>query len=241
MNSSEWLGSADPLAMLYAACGSVSERKLRFFACACFRRTQLCLHDQPHRDAVRFAERLADTPLPVSDATSDEGNETAEDDGLLLDAPKPPDYLGAEEEDLPQGVCVLRWQSYVAAREAVIEAIEDAAAKVSFMSGRWHSTREEEAALLATMLRDVVGVPNLILALDTSWLEWQDCTVVRLAQAAYDERELPSGHLDVKRLTILADALEEAGCTNEDILGHLRGPGPHLRGCWVVDLLLGKE
>jgi hypothetical protein len=50
---------------------------------------------------------------------------------------------------------------------------------------------------------------------------WRDATIPKLAQAAYDERELPSGHLDTKRLAILADALEEAGCTNEDVLEHL--------------------
>jgi hypothetical protein len=72
-------------------------------------------------------------------------------------------------------------------------------------------------------------------------LTWRDATIPKLAQAAYDDRELPSGHLDTKRLAILADALEEAGCTNEDVLAHLRGPGPHVRGCWVVDLLLAKE
>jgi hypothetical protein len=61
---------------------------------------------------------------------------------------------------------------------------------------------------------------------------------VQLAQVAYDERNLPSWELDPARL---ADALEEAGCADADILSHLRGPGPHVRGCWAVDLLLGKE
>ena len=61
-----------------------------------------------------------------------------------------------------------------------------------------------------------------------------------LATAAYEERILPAGTLDSDRLAVLADALEDAGCDNEDILSHLRGPGPHVRGCWVVDLLLGK-
>jgi hypothetical protein len=72
-------------------------------------------------------------------------------------------------------------------------------------------------------------------------LTWNDGIVVRLAQAAHDERHLPTGTLDNVRLAVLADALEEAGCANEQILGHLRGPGPHVRGCWVLDLLLGKE
>ena len=62
-----------------------------------------------------------------------------------------------------------------------------------------------------------------------------------LAQAAYEERHSSSGELDMGRLTILADALEEAGCTNADLLGHLRGPGPHVRGCFAVDLLTGQS
>jgi hypothetical protein len=55
-----------------------------------------------------------------------------------------------------------------------------------------------------------------------------------MAQVIYDERKFED-------LPFLADALEEAGCDNADILNHCRGPGPHVRGCWVVDLLLGKE
>jgi hypothetical protein len=65
--------------------------------------------------------------------------------------------------------------------------------------------------------------------------------LVALAQAAYDQRELPAGTLDPTRLAVLADALEEAGCDQADLLSHLRDPGPHVRGCWVIDLLLGKE
>jgi hypothetical protein len=56
-----------------------------------------------------------------------------------------------------------------------------------------------------------------------------------------DERVLPAGHLDNDRLAILADALEDAGCTDQAILGHLRGPGHHVRGCWAVDALLGRK
>jgi hypothetical protein len=70
---------------------------------------------------------------------------------------------------------------------------------------------------------------------------WQTPEVISLAQAAYDERVLPAGTLNATRLAVLADALEDAGCTNPDILNHLRGPGPHVRGCWALDLLLGKS
>lgn len=58
--------------------------------------------------------------------------------------------------------------------------------------------------------------------------------VKTLAQAIYDDRTFD-------RMPELADALAEAGCTNQDLLRHCRGPGPHVRGCWVVDLVLGKE
>jgi hypothetical protein len=64
--------------------------------------------------------------------------------------------------------------------------------------------------------------------------------VVALAQVIYDERSLPAGTLDNARLAALAGALADAGCTNAGILGHCRSEGPHVRGCWVVDLVLGK-
>jgi hypothetical protein len=71
-------------------------------------------------------------------------------------------------------------------------------------------------------------------------LSWNDGCVARLARAAYDDR-LPEGGLDPARLAVLADALEEAGCRDADILGHCRSGGEHFRGCWLVDLLLGKS
>jgi hypothetical protein len=65
--------------------------------------------------------------------------------------------------------------------------------------------------------------------------------VVRLAQAAYDERRLPEGTLDTGRLGILADALLDAGSTDDDLVTHLRSAGPHVRGCVAVDAILGKS
>jgi hypothetical protein len=65
--------------------------------------------------------------------------------------------------------------------------------------------------------------------------------VAGIATAAYEARILPSGELDTARLAVLADALEEAGCTDDTLLNHLHGPGPHVRGCWALDLLLGKS
>jgi hypothetical protein len=65
--------------------------------------------------------------------------------------------------------------------------------------------------------------------------------VRRLARATYAERSLPGGELDGAGLAVLADALEEAGCAGEALLGHLRGAGPHVRGCWAVDLVLARQ
>ena len=84
------------------------------------------------------------------------------------------------------------------------------------------------------LLRDVFGNPFRAININPSLVAWNGGTVVKLAQAIYDDRAFD-------RLPILADALEDAGCDNADILAHCRGPGPHVRGCWVVDLILGKE
>jgi hypothetical protein len=82
------------------------------------------------------------------------------------------------------------------------------------------------------VLREMFGpLPFRAIPVDSSWLT---AAVTVFADSIYQERAFD-------RLPILADALEEAGCTNADILAHCRGPGPHVRGCWVVDLLLGKS
>lgn len=83
----------------------------------------------------------------------------------------------------------------------------------------------------ANLLRDIVGNPSRPVTFDPTW---RSDTVVALAEAIYADRAFD-------RLPILADALEEAGCDHSDVLAHCRGPGPHVRGCWVVDLVLGKS
>jgi hypothetical protein len=87
------------------------------------------------------------------------------------------------------------------------------------------------------LLRDLFGNPFRRVVIAPAW---RAPAVTALARGAYDGRRLPSGELDPARLAVLADALEDAGCTDASLLGHLRGPGPHVRGCWAVDLLLGK-
>jgi hypothetical protein len=88
----------------------------------------------------------------------------------------------------------------------------------------------EEHLRLTDLLRDIFGNPFRPVSVEPHWLT---PTVRNLAAAIYAGRAFD-------RLPVLADALEDAGCDNADVLTHCRGPGPHVRGCWVVDLLLGK-
>jgi hypothetical protein len=101
--------------------------------------------------------------------------------------------------------------------------------------------RAAVAAADADLVREHFGNPFRPLAFPPEVLSWMDQTVVQLARAAYDERMLPDGTLHRGRLAILADALEEAGCTDEPILTHLRGGSDHYRGCFVLDALLGNS
>jgi hypothetical protein len=98
----------------------------------------------------------------------------------------------------------------------------------------WRAVEQREKMVQAALLRDLFGNPVRPRAeTDRGWVAWNGGTVPKLAAALYAERAFG-------RLPLLADALEDAGCADPDILGHLRGSGPHVRGCWVVDLLLGK-
>jgi hypothetical protein len=90
--------------------------------------------------------------------------------------------------------------------------------------------RDEEAAH-CDLLRDIFGNPFRPVAFDT---DWRTSTAVALAKQMYDSR-------DFSAMPILADALQDAGCNNDDVLTHCRDEkGVHVRGCWVVDLVLGK-
>jgi hypothetical protein len=97
-----------------------------------------------------------------------------------------------------------------------------------------------EKAAQAALIRDVFGGALRPLVVDRRWLRWDRGAAATLAKGCYEDRRLPAGSLDAARLAVLADALEEAGCADVGLLGHLRGPGPHVRGCWALDLILGK-
>jgi hypothetical protein len=97
----------------------------------------------------------------------------------------------------------------------------------------WQAVRAIEEKFQADLLRHIVGNPFRTVRLDPAWLCWNDGIVGKLAQAIYDERAFD-------RMPVLGDALEEASCTNEAILSHCRERGGHVRGCWVLDQLIGQ-
>jgi uncharacterized protein (TIGR02996 family) len=102
--------------------------------------------------------------------------------------------------------------------------------KVSHLQTTWGNERASQADLL----RCIIGNPFHPFAVDPAWLGWNQGTVPKIALAIYYDRAF-------EWLPILADALEDAGCGDPQILQHCRAAGPHGRGCWVVDALLGKE
>ena len=97
-------------------------------------------------------------------------------------------------------------------------------------------------AVQITLLRDIFGDPlSPPPPLPLAVVAWNNGTVKRIAEGVYQERQLPQGALDTGRLGILADALLDAGCEDEELLAHCRSAGPHVRGCWAVDCILDKS
>jgi hypothetical protein len=204
MTEAEWLASTNPMAMLDHVRPRASARKLRLFAVAGCRRIWFMIGDKRSRKAVETSEQCAEGL-----ASSAELAEAARE--------------AAEVADVDERIRTRGWN---AARTAAMVAQEAWAA----------ATRvAESAAYDPGLVRCLFGNPFRPLPpFDPTWLSWNDGTVIKLAQAIYEERRFAD-------LPILADALEEAGCTDEDILTHCREGGEHARGCWVLDLVLGKE
>jgi len=224
VNESEWLVCTDTRPMWGCLKGKTSDRKLRLLACACSRRVWHLLDDERSTRAVSAAERYAD------------GEESAErlytEHQAALDVLRDKRSIQFSNPNFYASLAsdhALEASAFIAAADA---SEYDAAATAS------ESARFAERQSQIDLLRDVFGNPFLPVAFDPAW---RTHTVTALAAAAYEERSLPRGTLDADRLAVLADALEDAGCTNELLVAHLREPSLHVRGCWAIDLLLGKE
>lgn len=236
MNEKEWLESTDPIRMLeFLEKRGIAARRLRLFAGACCRRAWPELTDSRSRAAVEALEKFADGPGKQSDKeelTSAYQAAEAVVAGTIEDSR--PFWVArtvAAASEPTAAWWVARWTADLWLT-AVGKGDSPAEKRVA------RKARKQEACHIAHLLRDVIGNPRRQLTLDPSWLT---STVQALAHAAYQERELPSGHLDTVRLAVLADALEDAGCATAELLEHLRGSGPHVRGCWAVDLVLERS
>jgi len=199
-----------------------SWRKVRLWACACVRRIWPRLTSEPGRRAVEVAERFAD------DQADQRSVETAA--AAVERVRKGDRRANRAAARLARLCCPARIFPPADVADAVVDAVV----------GEQDSpeARAAERKMQADLLRDLFGSPFRPVAVEPGW---RTQTVVALARAAYEGRELPDGRLDPARLAVLADALEEAGATDADLLAHLRGPGPHVCGCHAVDLLLGKK
>jgi hypothetical protein len=259
MTEAEWKAWGNSRAMLGCLERGADLRKLRLFACACLRTVWGVMHDDRARRAVEVAELFADGAASLDQlesAGSDAAHvaaEIVEAEGLQIegtDIPGLPDEVGETRASLAMAASRLvevsagrSFRRIVSPLQHLINSVECAVHASNRASARPLPFDRLNAALEAPShrLRDIFGNPFRPFAYDPAWLQWNGRTIPTLAKAVYEEREAPSGHLDPVRLALMADMLEDAGCTDPQVLEHLRGPGPHVRGCWVVDLLLGKE
>ena len=227
MTESEWLACTDLYTMLEFLRYRVSDRKLRFFACACSRRIWPLLAQREYQEAVETGERYAD-----GQATEEQIQEAR---GRAHDVYW--DCWKGGSRRLPPEEMISHPQKYIVVYAAITN---EGLRNWSFLTAReWvRSSAPDVEPAQCGILREVVGNPFRPVALNRVW---RTPTVTALATAAYDDRILPAGHLDPDQLAILADALEDAGCDNADMLDHCRSAGPHVRGCWVVDLVLSKS
>ncbi len=259
MTGAEWLGCDDPEPMLGVVAGFVGRRKLILFACACFRRVWGLLSDNRSRRAVEIAESFVDGSATESEfaagevdanaATDDANDACCKADALYSEDQSAAGlYAAAEAEgSAAYGICYVfeaipRAEHASGCAASAVQSLAEAIAIVagaddSALLASGASAREDELREQAEVLRDLIPSPHERTR-RARRLEYGGSQLSSLAAAAYGERILPSGHLDPARLAVLSDALEEAGCTDPDILSHLRSPGPHVRGCWALDLVL---
>jgi hypothetical protein len=221
VDEQQWLSDADPTRMVawLRQEGKLSERKARLFAVACCRAVAACLTDRYARRALLVAERYADAEVSRKKLGFARG-----------DARRAAQVRYRGGEETAEGAAM--W-AVVAVCEPEVERVLRAVAWAAWC-GPFRPGNPDMAKCLeeqADMLRDVVGNPFRAASADLRWLT---TTVVDLAKVIYHEREFD-------RLPILADALMDAGCDDEAFLGHCREHGKvHVKGCWLVDLVLGK-
>ncbi len=224
MTEREWLSEDDVYRLL--DCVRQSERKNSLFCLACFERV---------RKFCVFGESGA---LAQVAAGYIEGKMTLQD----VQAATTRLYEAIDTSPVPKGTedegeyrMYRYWVDKSATKIASNGPDAHAAAEVAinlspeFVPASYAQKREERA--LVAIVRDIFGNPYRPVVTNPAWLT---SDVVNLAKAIYDEQAFD-------RMVKLADSLKQVGCDQPDILAHCTGKGPHVRGCWVIDLLLGKN
>jgi hypothetical protein len=240
MTEAEWLECKDPKKMLEFLGGKVGDRKDRLLSLAFCRRYRSLLTDHRSQMAFEVVERLADglanhnEVVAAIDATLHALQDTeaaarrtyVEDDGKQVVFF--PSFVGMFQFSRGSS----EWDQHYNAHlgSAILRFFPPQNVQVERPAATEHIAQ-------AILVLDIFGNPFRPVLIDPKCLT---PTVTSLAAAAYEERSLPSGELDPTRLAVLADALEEAGCQDQSVLDHLRSPGPHVRGCWPLDLILGR-
>ena len=216
MTEAEWLACADPTPMLEFLRGKASDRKLRLFAVACCRSVWHLLTDKRSGNAIEVAEKFAD-----GEATGEAMRMAwAEAVTAAKTAMWVARQAEGEAKTPTENEARAAWEAAWGAKQTAGFVIKEGGA---IAKKAWPEQ--------ADFFHDIFGNSFHSISFDPAW---QTLTVKHLAQTIYTDRTFD-------QMPILADDLEKAGCDNQEILGHCRGPGPHVRGCWVVDLVLGKE
>jgi hypothetical protein len=246
MTEAEWLAATDPTPMIYYVEDFInSQRKFILAVSAGCRRITQLLPDSRCGAAIDAAERFADGLAGENDLAAHQ-TQLRQMCRVLWDDLQRGGYVPQEHSSLLSCEAVLsvlqpalspvrnpvsRFSVTVSALAGVRHAVQRATYERTQEVRETISAAVDEACRQVRLLRDIFGNPFRPVSLDPSW---RTSTVLSLAEGIYAERAYD-------RLPILADALQDAGCDDPDILAHCQSGGVHVRGCWVVDLLLGKE
>jgi len=215
MTEVEWLACTDPTPMLDFLRGKSSDRKYRLFAAACYRSPGVwpCLRGFKWLKAMVWeVEQAIDGQRPLP----------GDSQSITLNDP---------DASRAASLSSRRALHFAAGRGFEELNLEWADGNIVEASNRQF---EQESVYQCDLLRCVFG--NLFPpspSVSPAVLAWNDATVCRIAEGIYEKRAFD-------RLPILADALLDAGCDDDELLSHCRSEGPHIRGCWAVDLILGR-
>jgi hypothetical protein len=218
MTEAEWATSIYPMGLVRHLDTAASQRKLNLLAAAAFRRIWQLLPGPKSRLTIKVLEHFADGQATLEQLTT--ARQQSWEDASLVDNP--------EGNHHPSELAIS-----AVSMDTILDMLMTAAEATAWIkAGTPDAISEPEEREQCALVRDIFGNPFRPVSISPAWLT---PTVSSLAAVAYEERALPSGELDTARLAVLADALEETGCQDANILAHLRSPGPHVRGCWPVD------